>query len=81
MQRWQALPLTPCQSATQVSRRLPPAVRVLDQVLQLTNAQQRLQLLQKALAGGQGELPGVDMDSLSATCGQFIDDMEDQEVR
>ncbi len=63
-----------------MSRRLPPAVRVLDQALQLTNAQQRLQLLQKALAGGQGELPGVDMDSLSATCGQFIDDMEDQEV-
>lgn len=59
---------------------MPPSVRVLDTALQHSNAQDRLQVLKTALAGGSGDLPGVAMDGLSTTANQFVDDMEDQQV-
>lgn len=64
----------------QVTMRMPPSVRVLDAALQQEGMSARLKILRKALAGGEGDLPGVDMESLSATANQFVDDMEDQEV-
>jgi len=65
----------------QVTLRMPPSVRVLDAALQHDGISLRLKVLRTALAGGKGDVPAVDMESLSATANQFVDDMEDQEVR
>jgi hypothetical protein len=59
---------------------MPASVRVLDTALQSDSISARLKILRTALAGGRGDVPGVDMEALSATANQFVDDMEDQEV-
>lgn len=63
----------------QVSRRLPGAVRALDLALLEADKEQRVAVLRTVLAGGLGEVPGADADSLAATASQFIDEMEEQE--
>lgn len=59
---------------------MPASVRVLDAVLQHESMAARLKVLRTALAGGKGDIPGVDMEALAATANQFVDDMEDQQV-
>jgi len=43
--------------------------------------QERLGVLRSALAGGLGEVPGATLEALAMGATQFIDDMEEQEVR
>jgi hypothetical protein len=64
----------------QVSSRLPATVQVLDAALRETEAQARLRVVERALAGGGGGLPGVAFDALASTAGQLVDDMEDAEA-
>ncbi len=53
---------------------------MLDLVLREQEQAARRQLLHTALAGGQGDVPGVMLEALATTSRQYIDDMEEQEV-
>lgn len=63
---------------SQVTLRMPAPVRVLDSALREERMGARLKVLRTALAGGAGDVPGSDMQSLAAAANQFVDDMEDQ---
>ena len=64
----------------QVTLRMPAPVRVLDAALKHDRMSERLRVLRTALAGGAGDVPAADMQSLAATANQFVDDMEEQQV-
>jgi hypothetical protein len=68
-------------AACQVSARLPPAVQVLNTAASHRWRADRGSVLQQALAGGAGDVPGTNLDALGAATHQLIDDMEDQQVR
>lgn len=65
----------------QVSARLPPPVQVLNATLAHSRRGERDGVMQQALAGGAGDVPGTSLDALGAAAHQLIDDMEDQQVR
>lgn len=75
--------LHPCVLDTchaQVAARLPPPVQVLNAALALSKRAERDGVVQQALGGGRGEVPGTTLDALGAAAHQLIDDMEDQQV-
>jgi hypothetical protein len=74
--RLTALPL----SLLQVSARLPPPVQVLNTALSHSSRAQREAVVQQALGGGKGDIPGTTLDAVGAAAHQLIDDMEDQQV-
>lgn len=69
-----------CLPHTQVSARLPAPVQVLNVALAHSRRAERDGVLQQALAGGRGDVPGTSLDALGAAAHQLIDDMEDQQV-
>jgi hypothetical protein len=75
------LPPVAAAAACQVSARLPPAVQVLNTAASHRWRADRGSVLQQALAGGAGDVPGTNLDALGAAAHQLIDDMEDQQVR
>lgn len=55
-------------------------MQVLNSALQHSGRAGRAAIVQIALSGGEGAVPGVSLDVLGAAAHQLVDDMEDQQV-
>lgn len=53
---------------------------MLNTALALSRRAERDRVVQQALSGGRGDVPGTTLDALGAAAHQLIDDMEDQQV-